>query len=45
VEQRYQRANKQMPAETERQPAAEPDQLEVATNQAIAACGGNAAML
>jgi hypothetical protein len=31
-----------MPAETERQPTAEPDRLEVATDQAIAACGGNA---
>jgi stage V sporulation protein SpoVS len=31
-----------MPAETERQPTAEPDRLEVATDQAIAACGGDA---
>jgi hypothetical protein len=31
-----------MPAETERQPTAEPDRLEVETDQAIAACGGDA---
>ena len=31
-----------MSAETDRQPAAEPDRLEAATDQAIAACGGNA---
>ena len=29
-----------MPAETERQPAAEPDRLEAATDEVIAACGG-----
>jgi hypothetical protein len=31
-----------MPADPESQPAVEPDQLELATDQAIAACGGNA---
>ncbi len=31
-----------MPTETERLPAVEPDRLEAATDQAIAACGGNA---
>ena len=31
-----------MPAETERQLAAEPNRLEAATDEAIAACGGDA---
>jgi hypothetical protein len=31
-----------MPANPENQPSSEPDRLEVATDQAIAACGGNA---
>jgi hypothetical protein len=31
-----------MPADPESQPTSEPDQLELATDQAIAACGGNA---
>jgi stage V sporulation protein SpoVS len=31
-----------MPAETDRQSTAEPDRHEVATDQAIAACGGDA---
>ncbi len=31
-----------MPADPESQPPAEPDRLEEATDQAIAACGGNA---
>ncbi len=31
-----------MPADPESQPELEPDRLEVATDQAIAACGGNA---
>jgi stage V sporulation protein SpoVS len=31
-----------MPADPEIQPTSEPDRLEVATDQAIAACGGNA---
>ena len=31
-----------MPADPESQPESEPDRLEVATDQAIAACGGNA---
>jgi hypothetical protein len=31
-----------MPAETDRQPTAEPNRLEAATDQAIAACGGEA---
>ncbi len=31
-----------MPADLESQPPAEPDRLEEATDQAIAACGGNA---
>jgi hypothetical protein len=31
-----------MPADPESQPTSEPDQLEAATDQAIAACGGNA---
>jgi hypothetical protein len=31
-----------MPADPECQAASEPDRLEVATDQAIAACGGNA---
>lgn len=31
-----------MPADPESQPESEPDQLDVATDQAIAACGGNA---
>jgi hypothetical protein len=31
-----------MPTDPERQPTSEPDRLEVATDQAIAACGGNA---
>jgi hypothetical protein len=30
-----------MPADPESQPTSEPDPLEVATDQAIAACGGN----
>jgi hypothetical protein len=30
-----------MPAETESQPAAVPDRLEAATDEAIAACGGD----
>jgi hypothetical protein len=31
-----------MPADPQSQPLPEPDHLEVATDQAIAACGGNA---
>jgi hypothetical protein len=31
-----------MPADPESQPESEPDRLEIATDQAIAACGGNA---
>jgi len=31
-----------MPVDPESQPASEPDRLEVATDQAIAACGGDA---
>jgi hypothetical protein len=31
-----------MPADPNSQPASEPDRLEVATDQAIAACGGDA---
>jgi hypothetical protein len=31
-----------MPADPETQPTSEPDQLDVATEQAIAACGGDA---
>jgi len=31
-----------MPADPKSQPASEPDQLEAATDQAIAACGGKA---
>jgi hypothetical protein len=31
-----------MPANPDSQPTPEPDRLEVATDQAIAACGGNA---
>jgi hypothetical protein len=31
-----------MPADPESQPTPEPDRLEAATDQAIAACGGNA---
>jgi hypothetical protein len=31
-----------MPADPESQPTPEPDRLEVATDQAIAACGGDA---
>jgi hypothetical protein len=31
-----------MPADPESQPTPEPDRLEAATNQAIAACGGDA---
>jgi hypothetical protein len=31
-----------MPADPESQPTSEPDRLEAATDQAIAACGGNA---
>jgi hypothetical protein len=31
-----------MPADPESQPTSEPDRLEVAADQAIAACGGNA---
>jgi hypothetical protein len=31
-----------MPADPEIQPTSEPNRLEVATDQAIAACGGNA---
>ena len=31
-----------MPADPEKQPSPDPDPLETATNQAIAACGGNA---
>jgi stage V sporulation protein SpoVS len=30
-----------MPSDPDTQPAPEPDRLEVATDQAIAACGGN----
>jgi hypothetical protein len=30
-----------MPANPESQPTSEPDRLEMATDQAIAACGGN----
>jgi hypothetical protein len=31
-----------MPADPTRQPTSEPDRLEAATDEAIAACGGNA---
>jgi hypothetical protein len=32
---------KQLPPDPQNQPSPEPDRLEVATDQAIAACGGN----